>query len=190
MLSQEELDFNLRWTDEELCRACKGFCCQKNACDSAPSDFGYDISRMEKALESGNYSIVFARTTPNAFITTSSGQLTLSLQHILDSYDETLYIRPRNQNRPIVDLIHQPGSEGPCIFWSLEKGCSLSYEERPMFGRSLIPSPLGHEFCHDIYPTRLFIVLYWKPYTEQLYELAKKYFPKDWELYHKFNFTL
>lgn len=190
MLSKEEISSNLRFTDEEACRFCKGKCCQKAPCNNAPSDFGYDRSLMEKALESGNYGIDLARNEHYAFVFESSGHLTLSLQYLLDSKTDALYMRPRCKDRPAVDIIHDPDAdEGPCVFWSLEKGCALSYEDRPMFGRTLIPSPLGPEYCVPTLVKKDLIRL-WKPYTEFLYEMATKLFPHDWRIYQIFKFEL
>ena len=70
MLSEEEIFFGKRWINTEICSACKGICCQRNACDNAPSDFDNDISLIEKALESGYYTIDFARKSSQSFITT------------------------------------------------------------------------------------------------------------------------
>lgn len=190
MLSEDEILFEERWIDTEICRACKGICCQRNACDNAPSDFDNDISLIEKALESGYYAIDFARKSAQSFITTSSGYLTLDVENIIKSTNETLYVRPRNKNRPIVDIIHSEAIEGPCIFWSLEKGCSLSYEDRPLFGRALIPIDAGFtKLCKSVYPQTM-LITQWKPYIRPLFELAKKFFPKNWEPYKEFKFQL
>lgn len=188
MLSEEEILFKRRWVNTNICSKCKGKCCQRCACDNVPSDFNNDISLIKKALDSEYYTIDFARKSPYSFVTTKAGYLTLDIKEILQADDETLYVRPRNKDRPIVDILHDKEIEGPCIFWSIEKGCALSYENRPMFGRTLIPSSTGS--CKNVYYTRNLLIEYWKPYTEELYELAKQYFPKDWELYKRFNFKL
>lgn len=171
-----------------LCSICKGLCCQVNACDNAPSDFDYSISKMEKALNTGNYSIDFSRYTANSFCISNSS-ITLNLESILNANDETFYIRPRNRNRPMVDLIHLEEIEGPCIFWSMDKGCALSYENRPMFGRATIPV-LGPKDCQPKFDVKEVLTFCWKPYTELLYNWAKKYFPNDWKIYKDFNFYL
>lgn len=186
MLTQEELH-GTKWENKEICSECKGRCCQKNACDCSPEDFDNDIQKMEEALKSGKYAIDFARTTANAFVY-ESWYLTLDVNHILKASDEVFYIRPRNQERPIVDIIHDKEIEGPCIFWTYEKGCELPYEKRPKFGRAIIPINPG--LCKDIYPVRERIIFEWTPYKKQLFELVKKFFPDDWELYKKFNFKL
>lgn len=182
MLSQIEKIENL-----ELCSKCKGECCQRHACDCLPYDFNHDINLIEKALESGKYSIDFARTSSRSFISRADKTLTLNLYSIMRSTDECLYVRPRNQNRPIVDIIHGEENEGPCIFWSLEKGCELSYEQRPTMGKMMFPRP--DRKCVSLF-SRGVIIEEWKPYTEELYELAKKYFDENWYLYQELDIKL
>ena len=173
--------------NKEICSKCKGKCCKRHACDCLPCDFNFDINLVEKALESGKYSIDFERTTHESFISRANGTRTLNLYSIIRSRDEVLYVRPRNQNRPIVDIIHSQKDEGPCVFWSLEKGCELSYEQRPTMGKVLLPMP--DEKCVYLF-SRDTIVEEWRPYTRELFALSKKFFDKNWYLYQELNFKL
>ncbi len=188
MLTPEEQK-GKRWVNTELCQECGGACCQKCACDSMPSDFDNDIECIKRALSSGKYTIDFARRTTDAFVV-EGRVLTLDIEHIISTPEEALYVRPRNQHRPIVDIIHTPQDEGPCVFWSLEKGCELPYEKRPFFGRALLP--IAPNFCMSIFhgKAREMLETAWSPYARELYELAKIYFPDDWWVYKELNFKL
>lgn len=179
-----------RNTDYEKCKKCQGSCCQFNACDCSPEDFNNDIQTMEEALRSNKYSIDFARNNADAFIYHHEGYLTLNVNHILRAPQEALYIRPRNIGRPIVDIIHgrEDEAEGPCVFWTLEKGCELSYEKRPKLGRETIPI-IPKIYCPSLY-SREQLIMDWKPYTRELFKLAKNFFSEDWDLYKEFNFKL
>lgn len=172
--------------NNSVCKICQGECCKRFACDNSPLDFDNNTDKMEKALESGKYSIDFARKSPYSFVK-RDGHLSLDLNHIINTVDEALYIRPRNVNRPLFDIIHSEGNEGPCIFWSLEKGCDLKYKDRPMFGRLIYP--IVPHFCINLYDKQILLDV-WKPFTPFLYEMAKKNFPEDWAPYKEINFRL
>ncbi len=191
----------MRWLFDQpqICDNCvgHGFCCQRNACNCHPLDFDNDIKKMEKALETGNYAINFARFTANAFIRKGK-YLTLDVEHILHTSEESLYIRPRNVSRPIVDIIHldENEHEGPCIFWSYYGGCKLPYEKRPMFGRTTIPSEIPSLGCCSFFDIlelngqRKKLCADWKPYTRDLFRLAQKFFDESYFLYQELNITL
>lgn len=195
-----ELDKELRFMFDkpETCSNCigHGFCCQRSACNCYPSDFDNDICKMEEALITGKYAIDFTRSTPNAFIWKGM-HLTLDIEHILHTAEEALYMRPRNRDRPVVDIIHveEDEYEGPCVLWSYEKGCKLSYEERPMFGRHMIASenPLMCISFYDIIEEsgmKKKLIEGWKPYTRDVFRLAQKFFDRNWKYYRKFSISL
>lgn len=195
-----ELDKELRFLFEqpEICSNCigHGFCCQRSACNCHPSDFENDVCKMEEALETGKYAIDFTRKTADAFIR-KRGYLTLDVGHIIRTDEEALYIRPRNVNRPIVDIVHpeKDGNEGPCVLWSYEKGCELPYTERPMFGRHMIANenPLLCSSFYNLVETggaRKKLIEGWKPYTMQLFELVQKLFDENWRYYRKLAINL
>ena len=174
-------------TNYGLCKKCGGSCCKRNACDCSPEDFGNDIEKMREALKTGNYSIDFSRCYANSFLIEPRG-VTLLTEKIINSGEEFLYIRPKNQGRPTVDIIHGEDIEGPCIFWNKETGCSLKYEERPMGGRTLIPSPDPNK-CIPQYSKDL-MRKDWKPFTKELADLAKEFFDPSWILYRQFRFSI
>ena len=188
MLSQFEIENNLRWESTEMCKKCKGHCCQQMACFCSPDDFDNDVQKMYEALNSGNYSIDFLRKSATSFRPSFNGAITLNPHSILLTDGEALLIRPRNKNKPIVDILHKENEvEGPCIFWSLEYGCALPYEKRPKFGRATIAHEPGNCKC---YFSNDFIAKEWKPYTFDLYEFARKMFPPSWVPYKKINLKL
>ena len=187
MLSKDERHLGLKIEDKETCSKCGGYCCKKNACDCSPEDFDFNTKKMEKALETGNYSIDFARKNANAF-KYSFGEWKLDIEYIVTHKDTTLYLRPRNVDRPIVDIVHQDGDEGPCIFWSKENGCSLKYRDRPKYGRLMIPIRKG--FCKSVPNVRKKMILEWRPYNVFLYQMAVKYFDPDWHWYRTLRFKI
>ena len=195
-----KLDEELRYLFEQpqICNNCigHGFCCQRSACNCHPTDFDCDVQKMEKALETGKYAIDFVRSTADSFIRKGCNYI-LDVEHILQTEEESLYIRPRNRDRPIVDLIHpeEDGHEGPCVLWSYEKGCELSYDERPMFGRHMIASenPVWCSSFYDIPEKRGMIKKLrtdWKPYTIDLFRLAQKFFDENWQYYRMLSIDL
>lgn len=188
-INQDEIEMRKMFENKKLCMECKGKCCQRHACDCSPEDFDSDIRLMRKAIESGKYSIDFTRSTPDAFILAPNGLLTLNIKHILATQDEALYIRARNKDRPVVDILHAEKIEGPCIMWSLEKGCELEYEQRPKYGRTVIPCSFMPGDCMNIYPKQA-LIQEWKPYTEELFELAQEFFPEEWYLYKEYHIRL
>lgn len=171
-------------TNYELCKTCGGECCKRHACDCSPEDFGKDIKKMREAIESGNYSIDFSREGSDSFIM-SRNETILSTKKVIESKKEFFYIRPKNSGRPTVDIVHEENDEGPCIFWSKEKGCSLSYEERPKGGRTLIPG-----LCMFPQYTRELMRIEWIPFTEELSKLAIEFFDSTWPLYKQLNLTI
>lgn len=179
----DDANFNSNY---ELCKYCGGKCCKRNACDCSPSDFGYDVANMRKAIESGNYTIDFSRLDANSFIMTETKTI-LDTERVKRKAFEFFYIRPRNVGRPIVDIIHSREDEGPCIFWDKDKGCPLKYEERPLGGRTMIPVP-GIQ-CILQY-NKILMVEEWKPYTDELVVLAKEFFDENWRVYKDFNFII
>ncbi len=165
----------------ETCKKCGGKCCQHSGCECHPRDFDYDPDKMYRALKTGNYSITVSDIGGRAFKKSSKG-ITLNLENILNHISFTLYIRMRNQNRPVVDLLHFDDIEGPCTMWSPEYGCKLSFSERPLYGRLLHPrdsdnscfTPLG----------RVYLKSSWKEFQDILIEYAKEFLtPEDLEWY-------
>lgn len=176
-------DFN---TQYDLCKQCGGKCCQRNACDCSPKDFDNSIEKMREALNTGNYTIDFSREDANSFIC-KDGKVILDTEKVKSNPIEFFYIRPKNINRPIVDIIHREEIEGPCIFWNKENGCPLTYKRRPMGGRTMVPFP-GRN-CISQYHKPI-MLQEWKKFQDQLIELAKEFFDGEWIIYKQFNFSI
>lgn len=195
-----ELDNELRplFEQPEICKNCigHGSCCRRHACNCHPLDFDNDVGKMEEALLTGKYAIDFTRKTALSFVR-KCGYLTLDVKLILHNNEEVLFIRPRNYNRPIVDIIHERDDiyEGPCVLWSYEKGCELPYEQRPMFGRHMIASPIPrtcvsyYDMMEEDGQTKK-LINDWKPYTKDLFKLAQKFFDENWHWYKQLNINL
>ncbi|MGN1327664.1 MAG: hypothetical protein ACI4VQ_06305, partial [Clostridia bacterium] len=69
-----------------------------------------------------------------------------------------------------------------------ENGCELPYEERPKYGRALIPIAPG--VCRNVFYTRNMILGEWHPYSEFLYQMIREYFDPAWHLYIDCHFTI
>lgn len=180
ILSDDELWYDKRWEDRWICQKCRGVCCQRSSCDASPFDFDNDTRKMEAALKTGNWCIDLARDRELAVFKWVDGFYTLNLDFLKNSYDAALFMRPRNQRRPIVDIIHEERDEGPCIFWTMENGCKLPYEERPKYGRAIIPRESGP--CINVFNTRNMILGEWHPYADFLYQMVQRYFDPTWYL--------
>lgn len=174
----------------EMCKFCGGSCCKRCACDCSPKDFDNDVNKMREALLTGNYSIDYSRQDANAFII-ANNQISLDTDKVKTIQNQFFFVRPKNLGRPIVDFIHKKDDEGPCIFWSHEKGCALSYEKRPKGGRTLIPmlGPGKIPYCIGQY-ARSKMIFEWKPFTDELIKLAKEFFDPNWEVYKEYNFSI
>lgn len=85
-------------------------------------------------------------------------------------------LRARNSGAAIVDTGYQRRT--PCILWTAEKGCKLSYEARPKGGRMMIPSPDNR--CISKYGIKK-CTRDWQPYQEILRQLIKYFENKEIE---------
>ena len=186
IMSKEEQLFNCKIEDKSICRACGGKCCQTTACEASPCDFDCDRNKMIAALESGNYSIDLIFDKQRKVFKTIGNTFTLNLDFLINSHESTLFMRPRNQGKLIVDVIHIVQKNNPCIFWNKYAGCRLPYEERPRYGRGIIPIAPG--VCENIYDTRTMLLKEWHEYNEFLFQMLKKYFDQDW--YKPLGFTI
>lgn len=128
-----------------LCAECRGLCCRKKGCAYSPDDFK-DLSF--KGLK---------KEIDKGFIS-----IAFEAQNII--------LRVRHVNANIVDI----DSKGPCMLLT-EKGCMLSFEERPKQGRELIPIEKG--VCIPIYSIEE-CAKEWKQYNEVLEELRDYYIDK------------
>lgn len=139
----------------ELCKKCKGKCCKKSGCDYYINDFeSLKIDYLENKLMSGKISIVACirfQTLPNG----------------KQVFEPILYLRARNINRDIVDLISMKTT---CTQLT-ESGCSYTFENRPSGGKNLIPRENNRCYPKD---DQLEKIKEWIPYQKILSRLVKR----------------
>lgn len=148
----------------KICAECGGQCCKRCGCIFSPDDFkeiSFDFLRME--IEKWYITIDFFSAE--------------ALCRDIGVY----VLRVRNQNSPIV---YSGTKESPCILLT-EKGCKLSYDERPSGGKLLIPSKrtsiiLGEKehICPSLYTYRD-ACYEWLPHKSILSDLADYFEDKD-----------
>ena len=144
--------------DMDLCSKCGGMCCKKCGCDYGITDF-YDrtYNGLKESLDKGDKSIV---AVLNFKPLKNGGNI----------IEPILYIRARNINRGVVDLISMKTSCAELM----ESGCMYDYEHRPLGGRNLKPRELELGGCYPII-SRIDIMKQWVPYQKQLRKLVKHY---------------
>lgn len=140
----------------EICKKCGGKCCKKSGCDYLPSDFT-DLSfkgLMDKLAE-GNISVVSA----------------IKFEKLLHNgriyVNPFLYLRARNKNREIIDLLSMKTT---CSLLT-EEGCKYSYEERPSMGKNLIP--VDGVRCYPLKSPNI-LISEWDSYQKVLSKIVKK----------------
>jgi len=147
------MDFSERdCTDRFLCSKCKGRCCKQNACYFMPDDFEkIEFHFLSKVIKDKGY-ISIAKTDK--------------------AYGSPLpywfyYLKIRNLDAKFCD--NNP--RGRCMLLS-EKGCKLSFNERPSGGKALIPDEEG---CYSLYREKD-ILEAWKPHQDVLKKLWDAFF--------------
>mgnify|MGYP003308689647 CR=1 FL=1 len=149
-------DFMEVFEDKNICSKCKGKCCKKCGCDYAPNDFeSLSIDYLQNKLESGNISIVATLV----FERLNNGKLTCT---------PILYLRARNKNRPIVDLI---SIKTTCSLLT-ENGCPYEYKDRPSGAKNVIPMPDFN--CKKNISQEDLIIIPWLSYQKTLSRLVKR----------------
>lgn len=142
----------------DICRECGGKCCIKSGCDYGASDFQErTYNHLLKSLSEGDKSIVAAIK----FNITKKGKIVI---------EPLLYIRARNVNRDIIDLISM---KTRCSQLG-ENGCKHDYNHRPLGGRNLTPSRPDDGPCQPVI-SPLYIANSWKTYQNQLRKIVKHY---------------
>lgn len=143
-------------TNSELCNNCKGKCCKNCGCFLSPQDFGkISYKALNKELQKGYISIDLVRKS----------------NYVKKG---TLVLRIRNIDSPIVD-IKRSSKKHQCMMLT-PKGCSFSYEERPLGGKLFIPL-VNSEGIGVCYPKYSYIecAREWQPYSRILKKLYKNY---------------
>ena len=136
----------------EICSKCGGACCKRYAGAYIPEDFKgvnlHNIEEFEKILLEGNVSIDW-------------------YEDYGENGEEGYFIRPRHVGGDIVD-----SSWGSTCHYLTDKGCSLTFEERPYFCKKLVPNEnmlCGEEKSKEKYADA------WKDYYEVIERLRIKY---------------
>lgn len=141
--------------DKEICATCGGKCCKKSGCDYAASDFNnLGVNFLYEILMEGKISIVS----------------TIYLERLANGklfINPILFLRARNIDRPIVDLL----SMKKACSQLTSSGCSYSYEKRPSGGKNLIPATNGK--CHPNI-SQIELIKTWDSYQRVLGKLVKK----------------
>lgn len=145
---------NFEYENKELCKTC-GICCKKSGCDYWVSDFeNLSFNHLYEKLMEGNISIV----STIIFEKLPNGKLYTNL---------FLYLRARNIDRPIVDLL---SLKTTCSMLT-DEGCTYDLKNRPSGGVNLIPKINGGCY-HKVKPYDE--MLKWESYQRVLEKLVKR----------------
>lgn len=149
-----------KYINYEMCKECGGLCCQQSGCIYLPEDFKrLSFNFLQKQIDKGKISI--AGQPFNGFLR--------------DGWTFLLYLRARNVDSPIVDLISHGG---PCVLWDKATGCKLRENDRPSGGKLLRPVQVGGPCENMGKQEQLFN---WLLYNDVLKELVKFYTNKNVE---------
>ena len=156
------MELNVKNEDLDICRECGGVCCLKSGCDYAASDFkDKTYNGFVEALSVGDKSIVamidFNMLNNGKFIPVPM-----------------LYIRARNTNRDIIDLVSMKTKCSSLM----SDGCSHDYEHRPFGGKNLKPVRECEGPCTPVVEP-MTILKGWMPYQQQLSKIVKRYTGKS-----------
>jgi len=146
-----------RVEEKNICKKCGGKCCKKCGCDYFVDDFkSLKIDDLMSILERGNISIVSVLK----FTYAKNGKMICI---------PFLYLRARNNNREIVDLLSM---KTRCMNLT-DEGCRLSLDDRPSGGAHLPVSRSKN--CHYPDPNYLLNnIERWEPYQKTLERIVKR----------------
>lgn len=156
----------MNYENKELCSHCKGLCCKRGGCDYSATDFEeLKLNFLLSKLEEGYISIVSTQNItrlPNG------------------TYVNTpfLYLRARNINKPVVDLL---SISTTCKSLTTE-GCKYPTEKRPSGGLNLIPACDEEGLCCYPKVPPFDIIKTWEPYQKILARLVKRLTNKTVEM--------
>lgn len=141
--------------NKEICAECGGKCCKKCGCDYAPKDFeSLSIDYLQQKLSEGNISIVSSL----CFDKLKDGRLTCI---------PILYLRARNIDRPVVDLL---SLKTTCSLLKID-GCPYDFDNRPSGAKNVVPSKNG---CYSYEDPNKLIMEPWMNYQKVLTRLVKR----------------
>lgn len=143
----------------EICKNCGGMCCKKSGCDLWIEDIEDKTQKgILELLATEKYSIVALMNFKRI-----NGKICNM---------PFLYLRARNQNRDIVDLLSMKTT---CINLR-DNGCEFSYENRPSGGKNLTPSESGNCVPKENPFEKIKL---WAPYQNLLTKIVKRYTGKS-----------
>ena len=143
--------------NHDICRGCKGKCCQHSGCQLFPVNISNSISDFIKELETK------IKTEKYSFI------LAFKEDEWSNRIDFQLRLRVRNRGKGLFDLCTQLA---PCKLWMKESGCPFSDEERPYGGLHLIPDE--YDFCQCDYSDE-FAFSQWSIFQYEMETVFEKY---------------
>lgn len=142
--------------NKNICAECGGFCCKKCGCDYFVNDIeSFKIDELEKLLNTGHVSIV-------AFL-----EFKYLNNNVLGAFP-TLYLRERNVDRNIIDLLSMKTT---CASLT-DNGCIYDLNNRPSGGATLIPKE--NMQCYSSVD-RFEELKKWIPYQKVLEKLVKRH---------------
>lgn len=169
MLDAEFKAYNMKNNENpDICKKCKHPCCTSMGCEIFPVDlikkYGeVSLEVIEKLFATGYVSLDWWEGDPRP-----------DKSELPRGY----FLRMRNVGAPIVD----PSYRGQCMLYDPDKGCKLSFENRPLGGRLLVPHPDG-ECNYDGFENSIMVLeypkqniaLHWFHYYDILEEAYNKY---------------
>lgn len=135
---------------KSICAECKGNCCRHIAGIYHPDQIKAQIGdityeSLKKFIDTGKVSIDWYEDIAEFYEFDDEDIKNLDNRVGPEGY----YLRPRHLHSPIID----PSFGGCCIHWSLEKGCELSFEKRPLECQLFIPG--SSRVCEEYYDSSI-----------------------------------
>lgn len=147
-----------KYENKEICTKCGGVCCKQMGCHFSPQDFKLvTFYTLKHEIDKG-------------FISIDWWEGNAENEEDEETRTRTYFLRMRNVDAPVVD----PSYGGRCKVLT-DTGCPLSYDERPMGGRMLIPSTNG---CGSTYGKRE-CAIDWLPFETTLVNLYNHYLDRN-----------
>lgn len=149
--------------NKAICAECKGECCKRCGCHYSPEDFKeITFDALVAEIDKGHISIDWWDGSP--FVEDYSGRPK-------NGINQAYFLRIKNVGANIID----PSWGGVCSLLT-DKGCPLSYENRPKGARKLIP--YKGKPCHAEY-TKNDAAREWFKYDDILKQLVEHYNNKE-----------
>lgn len=144
--------------NKQMCKECGGLCCKQTGCVYLPKDFeSMNFKFLRSQIMKGNISI--------------SGHPAPGLR--LNSWTFILYLRARNENAKIVDLVNRGGK---CKMLG-KNGCKYKDKDRPSVGLALKPHPTIRPCTMDNYGN--IVTEQWLKHQDVLHKLVKEFTGED-----------